>query len=85
MFGAMNLILSVYRTRVVCMDGTETELAVPVLVERQLGNDTVHFSSARNVKSCNTDNKFTYLVDDRICVSNEELLNGNHSGMVVSL
>ena len=84
MFGAMTLnILLVYRARVVCMDATES--AVPVLVERQLGNDTVHFSSALNVKSCNTDNKFTYLVDDRICVSNEELLNGNHSGIVVSL
>ena len=82
-FGAMNLILLVYRARVVFMDATE--LVVPVLVERQLGNDTVHFSSARSVISCNTDDKVTYLVDDRRCVSNEELLNGNYSCIIISL
>ena len=69
---AMNFMLLVYR--VVGMD----ELA-PVLVERQLGNDTVYFSSARNIISCNFDGKVTYLVDDKKCVSNQELLNGNHS------
>ncbi len=78
MLGAMNLVLLVYR--IVCMDATELTLVVPVLVERQLGNDTVHFSSesARNIMSCDTDDKVTYLVDDRRCVSNQELLNGNH-------
>lgn len=68
----MNFILLVYRA--VCIDQL-----VAVLVERQLGNDTVHFSSAHNVISCNTDDKVTYLVDDKKCVSNQELLNGNHS------
>ena len=70
---AMNFILLVYR--IAGMD----EL-IPLLVERQLGNDTVYFSSAHtNVISCNTDYKVTYLVDDKKCVSNQELLNGNHS------
>jgi hemin uptake protein HemP len=78
--GAMNIVLLVYR--VVCMDATD--LLVPVSIERQLGNDTVHFSSARGVisESCDTDDKDTYLVDDRRCVSNQELLNGNHSCII---
>lgn len=72
---ATNLVLLVYR--VVCMDVIDHEL-VAVLVERQVGNDTVHFSSAYNVVSCITDDKVTYLVDDKMCVSNQELLKGNH-------
>ena len=72
---ATNLVLLVYR--VVCMDVIDHE-PVAVLVERQVGNDTVHFSSAHNVVSCITDDKVTYLVDDKMCVSNQELLKGNH-------
>jgi hypothetical protein len=86
MLGAMNyVVLLVYR--VVCMDAIVTELSVPVSVERQPGNDTVHFSSesARNTFSCNTDDKVTYLVDDSRCVSNQELLNGNHSCNINSI
>ena len=71
-FEAINFIL--FTCRIVCTD----EL-VPVIVNRQLGNDTVHFSSAHNTISCNTDDKVTYLVDEKKCVSNQELLNGNHS------
>lgn len=48
---------------------------VPLMIERQLRNDTVYFSSGCN--SCTVDGKVTYLVDDKKCVSNQELLNGN--------
>ena len=67
----MNFILLVSTT-------VSTDELVPVLVERQLGNDTAYFTSANNVITCNNDDKVTYLVDDKMCVSNQELLKGNH-------
>ena len=66
----MNFILLV--SRIVYMD----EL-VPLSVKRQLGQDTVYFKSGHN--SCNIDDKATYLVEEKKCVSNQKLLNGNHS------
>ena len=65
----MNLILLIHR--IVCIN----EL-VPALVKRQLGNDTINFNSAHDVISCDTDDKVTYLVDDKMCVSNQELFKG---------
>ena len=67
----LNLISLV--SSIVCID----DELVPLMVERQLRNDTVYFSSRHN--SCIADGKVTYLVDDMKCVSNQELLNGNHS------
>ena len=58
---------------IVCID----EL-VPVSIERQLRRDIVYFKSGRN-ESCNIDDKATYLVEEKKCVSNQKLLNGNHS------
>ena len=57
---------------ILCMD----EL-LPESIKRQLRNDSIYFSSG--YCTCGADGNGTYLVDDRHCVNNQKLLNGNHS------
>ena len=71
------IIVSLFLTsRLVCMDELES-----VIIERQLRNDTVYLKNLlcqSDVTLCNVDDKVTYLVDDKECVSNQELLSGNY-------
>ena len=60
-------------SRVVCSASEEME---PVRsVTRRLNGDVYHYES-RPHGSCDIDNR-TYLVDERRCVNNTELINGN--------
>ena len=57
-------------------DGTPTEEAVPVSVNRRLQEaDILTFTNSSQHRNCYAD---TYLVDERRCVDNQSLHNGTH-------
>ena len=57
----------------VCSDDSEVE--IPEIISRRLSDDVVFFRSG-HVKICNLYDNHTYMVDERRCVSNQELING---------
>ena len=64
------LLLVCIVCRVVC-----GEVPVPLGIQRRLGGDIVYFESTPH-EPCNENNNKTYIVDERRCESDDELLNG---------
>lgn len=62
-------------SRVVCNVSEEMEPARGV--SRRLGRDIIYYESRDEFESCDNENH-TYLVDERQCVNNTELINGNN-------
>ena len=52
-----------------------SEIEIPENITRRSSNDIVYFRSGYH-ESCNLDDNFTYIVDERRCESNQELING---------
>ena len=63
-------------SRIVCSASKEMELVRRV--RRRLGGDIIYYDdeSQNEFLSCGNENR-TYLVDERQCVNNTELINGN--------
>ena len=56
------------------------EEMVPSFIQRQLTGDMVYFQSGSS-NGCTFGDKVTYLVGDKLCVSNQELLRGIDNNM----
>ena len=52
----------------------ETKM-IPESVSRRLSGDAVYFKSDDMI--CSVEDNFTYIVEERECMSNEKLLSGN--------
>lgn len=64
---------------VVCMSDCNED--IPELVYRRLSGDSYSFYNSTHEQSiCRDDNNLTYLVNERKCVKNQELLNSNGRG-----
>jgi hypothetical protein len=50
---------------------------VPLNVTRRIGGDI--YATSTNFFTCHDDHNLTFLVGERRCVKNEELLNGKHA------
>lgn len=57
-----------------------TEEIVPAIVSRRPTGDFVNYLEPKGCDCTNEDN-LTYLVDERQCVNNQDLLDGNHSSV----
>lgn len=52
------------------------KLEIPVTVSRRSGGDSYVLTNNSSPMLCNEGNNLTYLVSERQCVNNEELLRG---------
>ena len=52
---------------------------IPVVIKRRLNGDIIYYDlnvTSTNFITCGDDNNLTFLVSERRCVKNQELLNG---------
>jgi hypothetical protein len=62
---------------------SDDKLNLPVNVTRRVGGDMYTYATSTIFFTCHDDNNLTFLVSEKRCVKNEELLNGKHAYLLI--